>query len=365
MNKKDLNALKRGFKKDHPKLNIRSLARGYARISGQDKKLISLDLVDFEQVSEEEAELYYLSAKKALSGKIGKNLFLLELEDSEKKRELEKLAQDLWNTESLEVFLKSYLEQLETEAGHLFINAFQCDYHFNKEERADFFLICFHRGKNIPLQLYFDRQEQSVRPFDNDQMLLDPKIDQAILYPLVDKYGADYGTLLYQAGTQKEPDEKIASFFGAVPMMTAKEQQEAFVQLLDEVCEGEIPFETLRQLRDQVEYISESADPDEEEPSLDSLDLSEILKASGIEEEKLKDFDDLYQNTIGQERLMVENILPAKKMNIRMEGITLNVQPEGMDRISVQKIEGKDYLVIDMKKDVQVDQIPVKEKSDE
>ena len=145
--------------------------------------------------------------------------------------------------------------------------------------------------------------------------------------------------------------------------MPAAVQKETFDECLSETMSGGCDFELLCSVQEQ---ISEMIEEHKEEKSAEPLRVSKneiknTLKYCGIEEEKLEEFDKLYDEQFGEKtEVAPQNIVDVKKLEVKMPDVTIKVNPKRRDLVSTQIINGAKYILIKADENVSVNGIDIK-----
>jgi len=94
---------------------------------------------------------------------------------------------------------------------------------------------------------------------------------------------------------------------------------------------------------------------------LDKREVKQLLERSGVEDEKLSDFDAAYDNAVGEDTsLLASNLVNTRRFEIKTPLITIQVSPEYADLVETRIVDGKKCLVITVDDNVTVNGIPAK-----
>ena len=86
-----------------------------------------------------------------------------------------------------------------------------------------------------------------------------------------------------------------------------------------------------------------------------------LFEKSGVEEEKLTDFDKLYDAAAGEHTsLMVNNVANTRTFEVKTPDVVIRVNPERADLVDTLLIEGKQCLVIEINDHVEVNGITIR-----
>ena len=88
---------------------------------------------------------------------------------------------------------------------------------------------------------------------------------------------------------------------------------------------------------------------------LQKSDVKKLLQNSGIKEEKLENFEQVYEETAGEDAFFqAANLVEAKSVAVKTPDVTIKVSPQRMDLVQIQLVEGRRCIVIPMEDGVQI-----------
>lgn len=98
---------------------------------------------------------------------------------------------------------------------------------------------------------------------------------------------------------------------------------------------------------------------DNPEPlSLDKAEVKYLLAKSGVEEEKLENFEQQYSAAAGEHTsLLASNVADTKKFEIKTPDITIHVKPECAALVETRVIDGRNCIVIGVDDRVEINGI--------
>ena len=300
MNLKEVSELRRRFRMDW-----NAISRIYGCFVNSSREIVSYIDESMGILPQDEAEKYLNLLKKALSGKIGKNLIDIifsteQVADSDEHRLLMALRDsELKDGEIREEFYQKIINSLDLgDSNYLILLAYDTyDVpHKNKNDEMDadasdavfsYVVCCVCPVKERKVELGFF-------PGDNEfhscagQIVAAPEL--GFLFPAFDDRAANiYNALFYSRKTDEIHQEVIDSVFHTTAPMSAAEQKEAFQNALSEALGDACNMERVQsihdRLRDQIEQHKESHDPEPLELSVS--DAAAILRDNGVEEEKI------------------------------------------------------------------------------
>ena len=183
------------------------------------------------------------------------------------------------------------------------------------------------------------------------------------MFPAFDNRATNiYNALYFNCDPKDNHDDFIASVFNAPIAMPAKEQKNAFDNMLANVLEEECSMDVVQQLHQQIcqqiDLHKESKVP--EALTLSKETLCDILADSGVSEEKQERFIEAYSETFGEEmQVYPDNIIDKKKIEIKTPDISVRVPASQANLIQTRIIGGVKYILIQADESVEVSGINI------
>lgn len=378
MNLKEVSELRRRFRMDR-----NTISRIYGCFVNSSREIVSYIDESMGILPQDEAEKYLNLLKKALSGKIGKNLIDIifsteQVADSDEHRLLMALRDSqLKDGDIREEFYQKIINSLDLGDSNYLILLAHDTYdvpHKNKNDEIDadasdavfsYVVCCVCPVKERKVELGFF-------PGDNEfhscagQIVAAPEL--GFLFPAFDDRAANiYNALFYSRKTDEIHQEVIDSVFHTTAPMSAAEQKEAFQNALSEAlgdaCNMELVQSIHDRLRDQIEQHKESHDPEPLELSVS--DAAAILRDNGVEEEKILAFRDSCATQFGDgATLNPANLIDSSRFEVKTADATISVGPEHSYLVETRIIDGRKYLLIPTDEDIEVNGFGVRVKGE-
>ncbi|MBR5659068.1 MAG: DUF4317 domain-containing protein [Lachnospiraceae bacterium] len=362
MNKKEVHELRRRFRKE--KCTIRKMCGCY--VNGDGERITSFRET-FAMLSEEEQDKYFEIFKKGMSGTFGHNLFCTqfgETEDAEGNpgENLQELFLKLRDSElEDDAILDEFYERVITAYGYrdnylilLAHDAYDVPSRTrdgiemeDASEEVYSYVLCLLCPVNLTdYDICYDAQSHSFRNTNRRWKLEAPM--HAMLFPMfTDRMSDITGTLFYSRDAKDIRTDMLAALIGGLTPISAQGQRDIFGAIVEETLGGKCEYDDVRNIQDILsDRIEESKDAPEP-LVLSKADISDLLADSGVSEENLQRFDTVYDSVLPKEQpLQATNIINTKKMEVKLEGITVSAKPERARLIKTQIIDGRNCLVI-------------------
>jgi hypothetical protein len=188
--------------------------------------------------------------------------------------------------------------------------------------------------------------------------------ENGFLFPAFNDRSTDLHSILYYA---KEPEELHADFvnqlLGCEVPMSAGGQKETFQTLITETLGEDCEYEIVKNIHEKLNEILEEHKVKEiEEPlTLDKTEVKNLLTESGVEEEKLQEFDKNFVKTAGENTcLLAANVASTRVFEVKTPDVIVKVNPERTELVKTQLVDGRKCLVIEITDQVEVNGIKVK-----
>lgn len=375
MNQKELREIRKRFKPEKD-----SISHVYGCYVNAAKEVVARMDMSVGLMEPEEAEMYMKLLKKTLSGTLGKNLLdigfsVKQVEESDEHRLLQALRLSHMRDEDMrELFYQRVIESVDMgdESYVILMASDSYDVPFKGSddeiweegsgEVFDYIICCICPVKDAKASLRYYAEEKSFRGASTGHVLGNPEM--GFMFPAFDDRGANiYSALYYSRNLSDIHEEFIEAVFNTqeVPM-SAGAQKNVFSGLLCEALENECSLEVVKavhgQIRERLELHKESKDP--EVPELYVEDMDDILRGSGVTDEKIKVFNELCRRELGESPVMnPNNLIESKKFEMVTSEVKITVDPEYTYTIKTEVIDGSKYILIPVGEGVEVNGIDI------
>lgn len=368
MNLKEVSELRRRFRIDR-----NAISRIYGCFVNSSHEIVSYIDESLGMLPEDEGEKYLNLLKKALSGKLGKNLIDIvfsteQVADSEEHRFLVELRKsELKDKELREALYQKIIQSLELEDSSYLILLAHDAYDVprkNKNDEVDAdasdsvfsYLIC------CVCPVKERKSELGFFPGDNEfhscagQVVAAPEL--GFLFPAFDDRCANiYNALFYARKAEELHQEVIDSVFHTTPPMSATEQKETFHAALSETLGDACDMELLQTVYDcfrtKIEQHQESRDPEPLE--ITAKDVAAVLVDAGIGEEQAAAFQSCCDERFGAGvALNPLNLIDSGRFEVKTADATISVSPEQSYLLETRVIDGRKYLVLPVEEEIEV-----------
>lgn len=372
MNKKDISEIKKLFTPTHCAIT---------RICGcyvDAEKNQRMKMKDaFLSLPEEEMFKYFNIFRKTLSGSIGKNIinmefpldqemeggtqeFLLKLRDSELKSDelIEEFYQKVMDTyiygENYYIILIHGAYDIPGRASDNLDMDDASDYVYN------FILCSICPVKLSKPGLCYNSKTNHMENRIQDWLVDTPDI--GFLFPALDDRTPDIHNLLYHA---KNPEvlqsDIIDQLLGCQTPLSAKTQKETFQTLIEETLDNTCDFETVMNIHENLGTLIDERKDDPEPLTLDKQEVKKLFADSGVENEKLDEFDIHYEEVAEEDASFVaSNLTNAKNYEIKTPDVIIKVAPDKTQLIESRMIDGVPYIMIEASDQIEINGIMVR-----
>lgn len=375
MNQKELNEIRRHLTLD--KNNIRTI---YGCYVNSNKEIISYLDESMGLMAEFEAEKYLSFLKKVLSGGLGKSLTDIVFDNEEvQKGDSHRLLTQLWesaltDSDAREELYQKIIETLDFQNRNYLI-LLACDNYDVPRRGVDgqimkdasetmfsYFLCCVCPVKDGKPALGYAPMEQVFKKHSAIQLVGAPEM--GFMFPAFDERAANlYGALLYSKDHAVRNYDFISAVFGTEDAPLAPDEQKAVFcdvleQTLAEDCSLDVMQDIHSHLRSRMQLHKESKDP--EAPQISAREVSDVLRAGGVPEEKVNAFQEQCDERFGESTaLHPGNIMESKKFQIETPNVKISIDPEFTHVVRTKVINGNKYILIPANGGVEVNGVPV------
>lgn len=375
MNQKELREIRKRFNPDYG--NIGHVYGCY--VNGAKEIVAEMDM-SMGIMEQEEAELYLKLLKKSISGTLGRNLLDIEfstaqVEDSDEHRLLQALRLSHLRDENVRnMFYQRVIESFDPgEDSYVILmtsDSYDIPFKGSDDQKWDEgstevfdYIICgICPVKDAKASLRYYSEEKSFRGASSGHVLGAPDI--GFMFPAFDDRSPNiYNALYYSRKVSEIHNEFIDGIFNVEKSpMSPDTQKYLFSDVLEESLGEDCSLDVVKtvhgQIRERVLLHKESKDP--ELPEMYVEDVDDMLRTSGVPDEKINTFNDACDREFGESAVLNPgNLIETKKLEMVTPGVKITVDPEYTYSIKIQVIDGSSYLLIPMGEGVEVNGIDV------
>ncbi|MEY8265684.1 DUF4317 domain-containing protein [Lachnospiraceae bacterium 64-25] len=331
----------------------------------------------FLSLPEEEIFKYFELLRKALSGSIGKNLLNLEFplsseEEGGFQEFLLRLRESKLKDDALlEEFYDKVIASYEYVGNYLILlihDAYDVPGKTSdgltmddaSDSVYDYILCCICPVNLSKPGLSYNSETNEFHNRIRDWIVELPEI--GFLFPSFNDRSADIHETLYYSKNPEEPhSEFVDNVLGAVLPLTAGSQRETFQSLIEETLGDEAEYEVVKSIHENLTEMIEEHKEIPEPLMLDKHQVKNLFEKSGVEEEKLADFEKLYDAAAGERTsLLVDNVANTRTFEVKTPDVVVKVNPDRADLVNTMTLEGKRCLVIEINDHVEVNGITIR-----
>ena len=331
----------------------------------------------FLSLPEEEAFKYFDIFKKTLSGTVGKNMlnlefpldaempggtqeFLLKLRDS--KLEDDMLLEEFYDkvivtydyAENYYIVLIHAMYDIPGKSSDGF-EMFDAS-----DEVYEYLLMSICPVSLSKAGLSYNAEDNRIQDRIRDWIVDMPV--KGFLFPAFNDRSTDLHSVLYY--TKKSEDlqpEMIDQLLGAQMPMSADTQKETFQMIIEDTLGEDGDYETVRNIHETLNDLIEEHKEEPEPLSLDKTEMKKIFEQSGVDAEKMENFDRNFEENAGEKAsLLATNIAETRKFNIETPDVVIKVNPDRADLVETRIIDGRQCLVIPVDDHIEVNGISVR-----
>lgn len=376
MNQRELSEIRRRWKSDRS-----SVANIYGCYVNSNKEIISSFDSSLGLLSHDESEMYLSILKKTLSGTLGRNLIDIEFETkqvtgSEEHALLMQLKKELLHEgESRNTLCRKIISSLsfEDEINYLILLAADAydvphlrghgdNARTDSGEVFKYFLCCICPVKSASLELGYTPDSGDFHSCSTGQTVSSPLL--GFMFPTFDERSTNIYDALYYTKKPSElhPELIDVLFKTSTPPMSAPAQKETFGSVistsLDKDCSFDIVQSVNEQIRNRILVHKEAKCPEKLE--LTVKEVGEILRESGLEDDKIAGFEEECEKSFGEGvSLDPNNIIDAKKLHIETPEIKITLSPDNACLVEQRIIDGRKYILIPAENGVEINGISV------
>ena len=372
MNKKETSEIRKLFAKDSCRID--SLTACYVSIEKEKTFVINEAL---SSLSEEELQYHLSIFHKCLGGTLGKNLINMEFPldaefgEGQQKFLLNLRDSGLKEEEILEKFFDLIIANYPSSDKY-YIVAIHGNYDVPGKGKDgavledaseivyEYILCAICPVKLSKAALGYDSDANRIRERVRDWVVEAP--EKAFLFPAFNDRGPDIHSMLYYTKKAEELfPEFVETVFGTTSPLSPETQTETFNSLITETLGDEVSLEIVQRVQENIAEVIEQNKEIPEPVELTPYEMKELLGRSGVEDEKLENFEKTFKEVAGEKATIIADNLPVvKQLKIKAPDIEIKVKPESASLISHKMVDGVLSIVIPVGEGVEVNGIAVK-----
>ncbi len=186
---------------------------------------------------------------------------------------------------------------------------------------------------------------------------------KGFLFPAFIDRNTDIHNMLYFT---KKPDdlqpEFVEALFGGRSPMSAPDQKNLFMELVQETIGEEADYDVMRNVHENLNSMLEDHEDDDEPFELGREDVKHLLIDSGVPKERMDYYEQNYDNIISEDEhpFLGTNIANTRKFDIKAPSVEIKVAPDRTDLVETRIIDGRQCIVIAVDDHVEVNGISVR-----
>lgn len=372
MNEKEIAEIRRRFKPQ--KINITRLRGCLVNEKGELVTEFSQPIAALQQ---DEAEALLGVLKKALSGKIDKNLIDIAftnsqvLDSAEHKRLLSLRDTSLDDDAAVQSIYRDIAANYKSDGSYLILLAGDSydvfSYSSDGEKSEDsselfrYFVCCVCPIKLTKPHLSFAAFDNAFHNIAASSVVSAPEL--GFMFPTFDdRMGNIYNALFYTKNSSADYSELVDALFHAPLPMPAAQQKNTFDYILKETVGEDCSLEVMQTMHGQIsEMVEEHKASAAEEPlAVSKEDFSEILRSCEVTEERIEAFEKDYNDAFGgKTRLNPQNLVDTKQFELKNSEVSIKVKPECCELVKTKVIDGIKYILIRADEAVEVNGVAI------
>lgn len=386
MNKKDIAAIRKQFKMDTDLLKIADIYNVY--IKQESSEIYYEESRSFSLLDREQQELFLENFKKVLGGKLDVKLFEVKFQRQEEGQTdhtqrllYEGLHADEvgeWKANMQRIALKMVEESpYEKDMVVTFIRGTyykttkrqpdETEIDMRDEVYTNPFILSSINQTELPKRsLVFDFIEKEFK----SSLLADPVIKLAtpiggFLFPSFTDNAPNINHILYAANKANKPDVQfIENVLNGNEIMTAEEDKAVFEEIIKAVIGDEVNSKTLASVYDEINHMlaveEESEDEEEITPTLDTVEVARVLKASGIKDVSTEKVEMAFQQVVEDKtyEMKASHVVPSyasKSIKISTKVANIAISPQDLRYVRQVNYNGKSFLMIEVEEEAMIE----------
>ncbi len=332
-------------------------------VNGNKQKLIS-NTEKYMDLDEEEQFKYIEILKNALTGTVGKKLINLEYTSDSSSVAAESrmtniyknmFADDSIRDDMFDHIIENYYfdENYLIVIGHGIYDApVKASDGAKLEDETNTYefmvaAICPVHSTKAGLTL----DSRSGRMVSSQQIQIVQSPINGFLYPAFNDRETDlHGMLFFTKKPEEDHSELMEALIGVKAPTSSVKQQTIFEKIVAEVTDEKADLEIIKSIQENLSDMVEEANSTSEDKTLTKADIKKVLIDSGVNEEKLTDFEHIYERAGGESDtdFKAQNLTTLDKFKIKTPDIEIKIKPDKRRLIRQDKVNGKRCIIVEL-----------------
>ena len=178
--------------------------------------------------------------------------------------------------------------------------------------------------------LGFAVRENRFQNLNPDWVVAAP--ETGFLFPAFDERSTNlYNALYYTKNLQENQERFVQEIFSSSVPMPAERQKESFQSILGESLSEDCQYQVVQTIQESFRGMIEEHKANKiEEPLVVSKEtVRQVLRHSGVAEERVEQFGKQYDAVFGEDaQLSPGNLVDTKQMEVKTPDVTIRVNPD-------------------------------------
>lgn len=325
----------------------------------------------------DEHELYENILKKVINTNIGKNFneyeFPNEAYEEGKGQDIlyKLLKSELKDEEASDNFLNHIINNISYEGAFAVITAY-CSYTIRKKNKLDEFsednadeIYKYLLTAICPVEVsetgfVFDSFNNEITRKIDTELFISKAPSDGFLYPVFSNRSSDINHVMYYSRKAEKPNISIIEdILNCQFLMSAENEKAVFQTILKTVVGDDLDYTVINNINQKIKDTLEKDKDNTDICTIDSNKIHDIFEESGVDSERLKTLDKVYESLCENVPLKASNLVESKTV-MKTAGITININPSASDKIRTGIINGRKCLLIDLDDpNIEINGLPV------
>lgn len=357
MTKKDMLIMRKGYKTELA--TIRTIAGSLVNTNGE--RVLTFKKRFLSMPEDDQAE-YLELFKKATGGKLEKNLFALDIPinvelDPDSMCTIVKQARgnDL-DKDTLEKLEDRIIENYQADTAYMIITITDTrdlppasEHEDDSWSTYSYVMVCVCPLKATKCGIGFDEKQHDLKALSALSSVSAPEF--AFAYPALDHGEVNMRQIMYHTRTAKNLFPGVVErILDCKALYTETEQKQAFTNMLEELLGDKNSVETMKNL---TELMRGKVEDNVDRQVVEKSELRDMLEESGCDD--LNSFDRIYDTHMKElGDVPIDNLINQSKFDLEMSDVTISLNPERMDLVEEQMVDGKRCLVVKLEGHVNI-----------
>lgn len=194
----------------------------------------------------------------------------------------------------------------------------------------------------------FNREDKEILKKLNNELIIDKVPTDGFLFPTFDNRSSDINHVMVYSKSTKTPNVSLVEdVLGCEFVMSPDVEKESFKSIIKSVAGDDLDYTLLNTVNEKIKDVIDESKDNTEVTLLGPTVLKDILRDTGLDENKVNTVDAIYRHTCGESIITASNVVEHKNV-VQAPGIKIDISAAFSDKLRTSVVDGRRCILIDL-----------------